>query len=233
MLKLPDVTLVAIDCVAHALTQLAVEDTLDQISIKEAIFCSDIPLNLFPGGDRPYEGQGISIVCRNETARDAFSILWYEVPKHIKTSHILHIQYDSWVLDSSRWRDEFLEYDYIGAPWPWHPNRRVGNGGFSLRSTKLLRFLRDHMDEFPLTQAPEDDLLCRVYRPALELHGFRWAPEKLAEKFSFERDESRKSFGFHGIFNWPKILNKEQLALRMSLANDYVKSKSEWREIAP
>ena len=37
--------------------------------------------------------------------------------------------------DGNRWRDEFLEYDYIGAPWnvPAGSRNNIGNGGFSLR----------------------------------------------------------------------------------------------------
>jgi Protein of unknown function (DUF5672) len=226
MLSLRDVTLIAIDCAAHDLTRLALLDTVHAIMPAGVQLWSDIRPDIpAPEGCQFHP-------AHNQSARDAFSMLWYEAPNHIATSHALNIQYDGWVLDASRWRDEFLEYDYIGAPWPWHPNRRVGNGGFSLRSTKLLRFLRDHMDEFPLTQRPEDDLLCRVYRPALEAHGFRWAPERLARQFSFERDTPRPAFGFHGIFNLPNVLSPERLAERMALANDYVRGKSEWREIA-
>ena len=41
----------------------------------------------------------------------------YELHKHIKTSHCLFVHDDSWVLNPESWDDDWLEYDYIGAPW--------------------------------------------------------------------------------------------------------------------
>ena len=40
-LKMQDVTLVAIDCAAHALTRLAIEDTLHQIEPAKVLIWSD------------------------------------------------------------------------------------------------------------------------------------------------------------------------------------------------
>ena len=75
-----------------------------------------------------------------------------ELEKYVNTSHVLIIQYDGFILNPDAWTDEFLKYDYIGAPWlvdNWSVEKFdfpkelmgklvVGNGGFSLRSKKFL-----------------------------------------------------------------------------------------------
>jgi len=59
----------------------------------------------------------------------------------------LLVQPDGFVINPDKWDNQFFEYDYIGAPWeqvphsyldPWGKPHRVGNGGFSFRSKKLL-----------------------------------------------------------------------------------------------
>lgn len=77
-----------------------------------------------------------------------YNYYWvYHVGKHIQTSHCLLIQSDGFVLFPEKWDDEWLNYDYIGAPWavvedayidPFGNHQRVGNGGFCLMSKKLL-----------------------------------------------------------------------------------------------
>ena len=207
--SLPDVTLVIIDSVATKLTVQAISDTLNQITPNETVWFSSPKINSL---------QAVS------------NIIWHEIGSRLKTSHALFIQYDGWVLDGARWKPEFLKYDYIGAPWPWHKGFQVGNGGFSLRSQNLLKYLSNHSAQFP-PKVPEDDFLCRQYRPQLESAGFKFAPIEIASNFSFERETPRPTFGFHGIFNWPKILTSTELIFRKSLANNYVKSKVEWKEI--
>jgi hypothetical protein len=130
---------------------------------------------------------------------------WQEVAPHVATSHALAIQWDSWVVDPGMWRKEFLEYDYIGAPWWYKDGMNVGNGGFCLRSTALMRFLRKHRDRFPCTNTLDDDLLCRKYRTALQEEGFVWAPDNVALDFSFEVIRpvpDSRHFGFHASYNF-------------------------------
>ena len=221
-LKLPEVTLVAIDSVAHDLTRMALEDSLKQIEPADVLVWSDKRAAV------PKGARWMTSNCRSleEVART----LWYAVPSAVRTSHYLLVQWDGWVLDADQWDDRFLLYDYIGAPWPWHETRRVGNGGFSLRSIELGRFLANRPTEFPL-QGMEDDMLCRAYRPFLEIFAHEWAPDELAEQFSFERGHPRPTFGFHGNWNFPAVLEPEALWQRVECANDYVRSKPEWGEL--
>ena len=45
-------------------------------------------------------------------------MIFQDLHKYFKTSHCLIVQADSFVVNSSLWKDEFLEFDYIGGPWP-------------------------------------------------------------------------------------------------------------------
>jgi hypothetical protein len=76
----------------------------------------------------------------------------------------------------------------------------VGNGGFSLRSKRLLRALQD--DAFPPLH-PEDRAICRTWRDQLERrYSISFAPEVMADRFAFEGTlPNQPTFGFHGGFN--------------------------------
>jgi hypothetical protein len=130
---------------------------------------------------------------------------------HVHGSHVLIVQWDGFVLDPAAWDPAFLQYDYLGAPWHDVPgDAGVGNGGFSLRSARLLRALQD------LTLAPshpEDLAICREHRAALgQRHGIRFAPRALAERFAFERTAPRgPTFGFHGLFHFDRVLPPDEL----------------------
>jgi hypothetical protein len=123
-----------------------------------------------------------------------------ELADHIGTSHALCVQWDGFVLRGSAWRSEFLDYDYIGAIWPhFKDGHNVGNGGFSLRSKRLLEACK----ELPFDGSHlEDVVICRLNRERLEADGIRFAPESLARRFAFERaPPDGHEFGFHGVFN--------------------------------
>ncbi len=133
------------------------------------------------------------------------------LPAHIKTPFVLVTQWDGFVVDAQAWRDEFLQWDYIGAPWPDQPaHLSVGNGGFSLRSQ---RCLRAGLDERLTVLHPEDEVLCRSQRALLEqTHGLRVAPATVARHFSYENAAQKEStFGFHGPYNLPRWLDETTL----------------------
>jgi hypothetical protein len=103
------------------------------------------------------------------------------------------------------WTDDFLAYDYIGAPWWYTDGMNVGNGGFCLRSTALMRYIRKHRDRYPCLHDLDDDLYCRKYRPRLQADGFQWAPDDLAFRFAIEVESHKKRdghFGFHAAYNF-------------------------------
>lgn len=120
-----------------------------------------------------------------------------DLNNYINTDHVLIFQNDGFISNVKAWDEEFLNYDYIGAPWWYDDENNVGNGGFSIRSKKLLDILSndDHIQDTD----PEDHNICRVYGDYLKKeHGIKFAPERLAEKFSVENGNYSNQFGFHG-----------------------------------
>lgn len=125
--------------------------------------------------------------------------------EHIDTEHVLIIHADGYIQNPDAWDNDWLQYDYIGATWGYKDNMNVGNGGFSLRSKKLLDILsRLELDVYH----PEDDIICRKLRPMLEkTYGIKFAPEEVANRFAIEAygahafptgNKYSGQFGFHG-----------------------------------
>lgn len=232
MLKLPDVTLVCVETREHVLAAMAVDECLRKAEFDAVLVLTDKPelfsevlnyrLPLDPGGpNAPIQ----CVVVPDWPDKVGWSrSWWYDVPPLLRTRQTLNIQWDSWIADPSMWDDEWMKYDYVGAPWWYEDGKNVGNGGFSLVSTRLKRFLAKNRDRFPCDSSIDDDLLCRQYRVDLEGEGFIWAPEPVAWKFSYEGCNSRipftKHFGFHAMFNWGHVLDHERLRERVLLAMD-------------
>ena len=104
-----------------------------------------------------------------------------EMHKYVDTSHALICQYDGYVLNGAAWSDAFLKFDYIGAPF--NPSGIVGNGGFSLRSKKLMEWIaKQPWEDFH----PEDSAICVRHREELEKEGFKFAPREIAYDFAYE-----------------------------------------------
>ena len=138
----------------------------------------------------------------------------YELPMYINTSHALLIHADGYVINPHLWRDEWLEYDYIGAPWPlplddfsyrdeeWNIVR-VGNS-VSLRSKKLLDLIatRDNWGHH-YGYTNEDGFICCHNRKWLESQGCKFAPLNVAVNFSKEHEipenQGLDTFLFHSL----------------------------------
>ncbi len=111
-LALPTVTLCAVTSVNVAATVLALERCLDAADFAECLLFTDAPVARASASiemvaiDRLRSGQAYSLFLLKELAA------------RIRTDHVLIVQWDGFILDPFAWRDEFLDYDYIGAPWP-------------------------------------------------------------------------------------------------------------------
>jgi hypothetical protein len=121
---------------------------------------------------------------------------------YVDTDYVLIAQWDGFVWNPELWDDQFLEYDYIGAPWPTNilfpgvpKHFNVGNGGFSIRSRKLQEFLKK--DQNITLHKAEDVAICQLNRAYLESNGFTFAPEDVARRFSWECMEKAPAFGVH------------------------------------
>jgi hypothetical protein len=154
-----------------------------------------------------------------------------ELGGHVSTSHALCIQWDGFVLNGPAWDPGFLNYDYIGAPWPhFSDGHNVGNGGFSLRSRRLIDACRD----LPFDgEEAEDIVIARRSRNKLEKDGFRFAPEPVARAFAYERTlPTGSEFGFHGAFNLVRFLGDAQARALFGILEPGVLAGRENIEIA-
>jgi hypothetical protein len=139
----------------------------------------------------------------------------YRLHEYIDTEFALIVQNDGYVINADSWEEDFLKYDYIGAIWPL-PNddfsfrdsegnlQRVGNGGFSLRSKKLLSLAKELNLEWKAYYGfyHEDGFYCCHNRKVYEDHGCKYATIEVAAKFSHESNVEENygiiPFGFHG-----------------------------------
>lgn len=195
MKVLDNITLVAIDCKEPGAAAGAMIISLQHIRPKRAVLLTDVAIQL-PNIETV-------IIPSIKSKREYSRFVIKELYKYFDTEYVLIIQADGYVLCQDAWKDEFMEYDYIGASWIYDTERRVGNGGFSLRSRKLMTILG--MDSLIDVVHPEDQSICILYKFYLEdKYDIRFAPEELADEFSFEtKTPASKTFGFHGWFHRP------------------------------
>jgi len=123
----------------------------------------------------------------------------------VESEYLLIVQDDGFIINPDKWTDEFLNYDYIGAPWPsskkWIKRfekygdsiylkakknikqNRVGNGGFSLRSRKFL----EYSASFTSCNGMSEDMFLSLinYEKAIN-YGINFAPFEIAKLFSLE-----------------------------------------------
>lgn len=192
---LADVTLICIDCHNYGEAISAIRNSMEQCDFATVKLLTDIQINL-PGIE-------VVQVQKIKSKVEYSGFLMKELYRHFDTSHVLIIQHDGYVLNGGCWQEEYLDYDYIGAPWLYPDNRNVGNGGFSLRSKKLQTAIST--DDFIEMSDPEDEAIGRLYREYLEKkYDIKYAPVSLADNFSFElRTPICPTFGFHGRFHKP------------------------------
>lgn len=119
-----------------------------------------------------------------------------EIPKSLHSDFAMSVHEDGFILDPSLWEREFLDFDYIGAPWP---SGVVGNQGFCIESRKMLKEKLLLPKGAHDSDIPSDNFLCIKHRERLERRGIRFAPQSVAERFSTEMyGDEKPSFGFHG-----------------------------------
>lgn len=141
--------------------------------------------------------------------------------KQFTYDHILLYQEDTFVLHNNI--DKFLQYDYVGAPWPPEKNinnMHVGNGGFSLRKVSTLikcfhkmtpklynntvnETVKLYMKKTSLNNVPED-----VYFSSI-IHDEKLGvicPYKTAQEFALESSTwpIKRPIGIHQYWNFHK-----------------------------
>lgn len=195
--ELPGVTLCCIDCSYHDLAAAALRHSLAGCAFDQALFFSD--------RDCGVDGVRFVPVKRIGSSAEYSNFVVHRLHEHIASAYVLIVQYDGFVLNPSAWHADFLQYDYIGATISINRRRLVGNGGFSLRSRKLLAALRDDEEirRYDARRDPlsEDLVICDRFRPLLESrYGVRFAPEPVADAFAAElKRPTPGTFGFHNL----------------------------------
>src|SRR3990167_8980327 len=139
--KIPTVTLVSVACTKVPETIEAMKKCLTQMEFNRALLLTHEDIQV----------EGIEVAKIDKLDYKGYNeFVAMKLWQYIGTDFVLLVQNDGLITDVSKWKDEFMNYDYIGAPWPI-PNDettyrtpgnklvRVGNGGFSFRSRRLLR----------------------------------------------------------------------------------------------
>ncbi len=138
----------------------------------------------------------------------------FELHRHIHTDHIILVHADGFIVNPQSWDDEFLKYDYIGAPWPLPKDDfsyrdhfgniiRVGNS-VSIRSLRLLKLpsaIGMVWEKCSHGYNYEDGFICTQNRHIFEKHGLAFAPLSVACRFSREKpipeNKGIEPFVFH------------------------------------
>lgn len=213
-LLLPEVTIVSINGKNPEKSVAAIRHSSREIEFGRQLLITNRPL-----GKDSTDGMEVQVEEGLKTLPDYNRFCLLELHDRIETEFCLIVQPDGFVVNPSLWSDFFLNYDYIGAPWnhlrslealqlSGHPSRFlpypiVGNGGFSLRSRRLLKKVASL--EPDTSRVPEDCVISLKLRCQLENDGMRFAPVRLAQQFSLEWHIDQCSvignhFGFHGLF---------------------------------
>ena len=118
----------------------------------------------------------------------------------LRAQHVLIFQTDSVLCSKSPWSiDDFLLYDYIGAPWidRWF-GMNIGNGGLSLRKTKTMIRITN---AFKFNESENEDIYFArgIYKLAERDPSIKIPPVHVAAKFAYEAGRLPRvtSFGVH------------------------------------
>lgn len=130
-----------------------------------------------------------------------------EFYKHIPTETFLVFQLDSMInFKNKRYIYDYLEYDYVGAPWDKQPRGGVGNGGFSLRKkSKMLEIIEKIPYDGKLNEDRYFSLFMGYHSGYTKKQQAKWQKEinlkkpttDLAKKFSVETVFSKDFFAIH------------------------------------
>ena len=119
---------------------------------------------------------------------------------YIPTEIFLVFQTDTMICPEYKsYINDFLKYDYVGAPWK-HLNNTIGNGGLSLRrKSKMLEIIK----KCPYNGMLNEDLFFTKECPEIDRYFPKWED---AKHFSTETIYEDKSFGLHQL--WQNLDNK-------------------------
>lgn len=206
---LHNVSLVCVETRYPALARFSLDRCLAAASFKECLLLTPQRVDL-----PDYIEQ--VLIPPITSIEDYSAFMLRDLGRYFHGKYVLVVQWDSFILDGQLWDPAFLDYDYIGAPWGHRPAAvAVGNGGFSLRSRRLVDTLAQmHFD----VVHPEDAVICEWRRGELEAQGICFAPRDVADRFAMEMIEpAGPTFGFHGFNNFHFPLDDASLDAYLAL----------------
>lgn len=155
--------------------------------------------------------------------------------KNFHGEKLLLYQEDSFLFHNQI--EQFLEYDWVGAPWPLNQDEHidqqtygVGNGGFSLRTkSKMIEciekvnwrkdfllqpILKKYMENVHKDLIPEDVFFSKSL---LEKNLGKVAPRNVALEFSQETQKSENPLGGHNFYLAYSWQNRKYLPMDIGL----------------
>lgn len=148
---------------------------------------------------------GITYIHTNPIAHNDYN-KWClnDLHKYVKTEYCLSFQDDGFPLNPEYWDNEFLNYDYVGAPCRTtdgilYSEEQIGGGGLTLRSKKFLDYTKTIDYDYSTN---EDTIITVRNRDEIVSLGMKICPHTIARKFVVQNplDDNHTietSFGFH------------------------------------
>lgn len=145
-------------------------------------------------------GDKLLITKHFNSIDDWCKFIVFDLGHYIKTEHIILIHDDGYIINPDKWKNEWLQYDYAGSPFPLPTDnfsyrdingkiQRVGNS-VGLRSKKLL----DLPKKIGMEWKPfhgfynEDGYISVNMRHVFEEHGCKFMPFEEAIHFGKETE---------------------------------------------
>ncbi len=215
----PDIAIVIADTDQHVLAFNALRHSLEQFAVRQVIIFSDRP--------QAWPGYAVNEIPKLVRIEDYNLLITRKIAEVLSCERALVIQFDGFVINGGEFSPIYAHYDYLGAPWPDAGPHDVGNGGFSLRSRRLIEAVAGL--PYPDPSQAEDVFVCQTLRPSLEALGLRFAPKAIAAHFSVEFPPVPwPTFGFHGIFHLPNVYRNSLDFLIEHLSDRIVLSRSNY-----
>jgi hypothetical protein len=210
MLNLKNVTLICIDGIGKFQEGLqAIRSSIEKIKFAKSILLTSA--NLSTQDDRV---EVINIPKMNWNEYNEFVISQFG--NYFDTDFALLCQDDGYISNPNMWTDDFLKYDYIGAPWQLElKNQLMFNleNGVDLNNNKFIKDIpklknynphnyrvgnggfslrSKKLSEFTkkysnkYPEKPEDNIISIYEKEDIENNGMKIAPIEIAAKFSVE-----------------------------------------------
>jgi len=195
MLELPNVTLLTVTSKTYMHGAIrALKYSMKNIKFAEVLYISDVKPRHLPSDIK------FKSMTEFNDVNDFNYFMVYDLFKYVDTDFALIVHYDGFVVHPECWRDDFLNYDFIGSPWPLPDENdkvtyrdingnicRVGNS-VSIRSKRLMELpskINMPWEKFG-GWYNEDGFICVNCKHIFEEHGMKYAPLDVAKFFGHE-----------------------------------------------